>query len=168
MSRPHPRPWRRGSLFGPGRRRPLDRNQRARFGFLARAHARAGRLSAKAEWVALALLKRLGADGQCDPTHDTLAAHAGCDGRTVRRALASMRQLGMVRWQNRLVRTGWRAEQTSNAYELLPSAPLPACGGQTGRQTRKLDSKPASDGPSNGSDEWARWNAERQLRLLAG
>jgi hypothetical protein len=25
----HPRPWRRGSTFGPGRRVPLDREQRA-------------------------------------------------------------------------------------------------------------------------------------------
>jgi hypothetical protein len=35
---------------------------------LLRAHARTGRITPKAEWVGLALLKRLGADGQCDPT----------------------------------------------------------------------------------------------------
>jgi hypothetical protein len=49
-----------------------------------------------------------------------------------------MRGLGLLRWQTRLVRAGWRAEQTSNAYELVPSiaapAVLPRCGGQTVRE----------------------------------
>jgi hypothetical protein len=50
---------------------PLDRERRARFRFLLRAHARAGRITPKTEWVSLALLKRLGEDDQCDPTpHD--------------------------------------------------------------------------------------------------
>jgi len=60
MSANHPRPWHRGSVFGVGPRRPLDREQRARFRFLLLAHARAGRLSPKAQWVGEALLKRLG------------------------------------------------------------------------------------------------------------
>lgn len=140
MPTPHPRPWRRGSLFTEGPRRRLDREQRARFRFLLRAHARAGRLPAKAEWVGNALLKRLGEDGQCDPTHDTLAEDAGCCSRTVGRATATMRALGLLRWQTRLVRAGWRTEQTSNAYELVPTATLPApcCGGQAVRQTTKV------------------------------
>lgn len=56
MPNSHPRPWHRGSLFGDGPRRPLDREQRARFKFLVRAHARAGRLPAKQQWVAESLL----------------------------------------------------------------------------------------------------------------
>ena len=34
-------------------------------------------------------------------------------------------------------RAGWRAEQTSNAYEMIPAAdpPRPHCGGQSGRET---------------------------------
>jgi hypothetical protein len=147
MPRPnprHPRPWHRGSVFGDGRRVPLDRERRARFRFLLHAHARAGRITPKAEWVGLALLKRLGADGQCDPTHDTLAADAACSARTARRATASMRGLGLLRWETRLVRVGWRAEQTSNAYELVPAAAppvsVPRCGGQTGRETKRIES----------------------------
>ena len=144
MPRPnphHPCPWHRDSVFGDGRRVPLDRERRARFRFLLRAHARAGRITPKAEWVGLALLKRLGADGQCDPTHDTLAADAACSARTARSATASMRNLGLLRWETRLVRVGWRAEQTSNAYELVPTAAVPvvSCGGQDGRETRKID-----------------------------
>jgi hypothetical protein len=42
------------------------------------------------------------------------------------------------------VRAGWRAEQTSNAYELVPaaSAPVsvPRCGGQADRATRRIRS----------------------------
>ena len=136
----HPRPWRRGSLFASGPRRPLDRQERARFRYLLRAHARAGRVSAKAEWVGQALLKRLSEDGRCDPCHETLARDAGCSARTVRRAIAALQSLGLLRWQTRLVRTGW-PEQTSNAYELIPRAapPPPSCGGQSVRQTRKKD-----------------------------
>src|SRR4051794_24676236 len=120
-----PRPWRRGSVFGDGRRVPLDRERRARFRFLLNAHRRARRLTPTAELVGTALLKRLGADGQCDPSHATLAADVGCSARTVGRATASMRELGLLRWDQRLVRNQWRAEQTSNAYELVPTAALP-------------------------------------------
>jgi hypothetical protein len=143
MPNSHPRPWRRGSLFGPGPRRRLDREQRARFRFLLRAHARAGRITPKGEWVGNALLKRLADDGQCDPSHATLAADADVSERTVGRATASMRDLGLLRWQTRLVRSSWRAEQTSNAYELVPTAapPVPrvgvACGGQAVRETER-------------------------------
>jgi hypothetical protein len=168
MPNPHPRPWRRGSLFTAGKRRPLDREQRARFRFLLRAHARAGRLPAKHEWVGEALLKRLGTDGQCDPAHETLASDAGCSSRTVRRATAAMRSLGLLRWTTRLVRAGWRTEQTSNAYELVPAAerPAPRCGGQSGRETRKIDISSRAGGLIEGSDEWGRWNRDRLLALL--
>ena len=139
MPTPHPRPWHRGSLFGAGPRRPLDREQRARFRFLLGAHARANRLPSKQEKVGMALLRRLGVDGQCDPSQDTLAQDSGTSCRTVRRATATLRELGLLRWRNRLVRAGWRAAQTSNAYELVPRAenPAAACGGQSGRQTHK-------------------------------
>jgi hypothetical protein len=145
MPRPHPRPWHRGSVFGDGRRVPLDRERRARFRFLLNAHHRGGGITRAARDVGEALLRRLGADGQCDPSYDTLAGDAGCSARTARRATASMRALGLVRWTTRLVRAGWRAEQTSNAYELVPSAATPPaetlasrCGGQTGREIRRI------------------------------
>jgi hypothetical protein len=143
MSTSHPRPWRRGSVFGDGRRVPLDRERRARFRFLLSAHRRARRLTPTAELVGTALLKRLGADGQCDPAHATLASDVGCSARTVGRATATMRGLGLLRWDQRLTRSGWRTEQTSNAYELVPTAELAAvlpvsrCGGQSVRETPK-------------------------------
>ena len=162
MSAFHPRPWHRGSLFGDGPRRPLDRNARARFGYLLDAHYRARRLSAKQERVGRALLRRLGTDGRCDPCYDTLGADAGCSARTARRATAAMRSLGLLSWQTRLIRAGWRAEQSSNAYELLTTA-APArisCGGQNGRETRNKYLSASEE------DLAARTNAIRQLVTL--
>jgi hypothetical protein len=136
MSSPHPRPWHRQSCFGPGPRRPLCREQRARYRFLLNAHRRARHISPMAEHVGDALLKRLGVDGQCDPSHETIADDAGCCARTVRRALADLKACGLVAWVQRIVRSGWRVTQTSNAYELAPTekawnpclpAPRPVC-----------------------------------------
>ena len=106
MPRLHPRPCRRGSVFGEGRRVPLDRERRARVRFLLSAHRRARRLTPTTELIGTALLKRLGADGQCDPAHATLAADVGCSARTVGRATVAMRDLGLLRWDQRLVRSG--------------------------------------------------------------
>lgn len=146
MPRPHPRPWHRGSLFGSGPRRPLDREQRARFRYLLNAHHRAGRLTRAARDVGEALVRRVGTDGQCDPSHATLAEDAACEVRTVQRATDAMRDLGLLRWQRRLVRNGWRAEQTSNAYELLTAVEAPIvpvrCGGHSARETRSCTDSP--------------------------
>jgi hypothetical protein len=149
MSSTHPRPWRRESLFGPGLRRPLNREQRARFRYLLIAHRRSGRLTPLAELVGNALVRRLGVDGQCDPAHETMAADVGCSSRTVRRSLAALKAVGLVMWQCRVVRDGWRCAQTSNAYLLalsevrtLPVILAPHCGGQSGRQTQRIEIHP--------------------------
>ena len=146
MTSSHPRPWHAGSLFGDGPRRPLDREQRARFRFLVNAHRRARRLTPHAELVGTALLKRLSIDGRCDPSHDTIAADVGCSARTVRRALDALKRLGLAVWQRRIVRAGWRVAQTSNSYMLVPSANPPpivpkpsiSTGGQVDRETRRI------------------------------
>ena len=113
---PPARPWHRHSVFGPGRRRPLDREGRARFRYLLNTHHRARRLSRAIRDVGEALLRRLGTDGQCDPAQATLAQDAACCGRTVRRAISRLRDLGLLDWQLRLIRAGWRVEQTSSQY----------------------------------------------------
>jgi Helix-turn-helix domain len=141
MPEPHPRPWHRNSIFGPGRRRPLDREGRARFRYLLNSHHRAHRLSRTTRDVGEALLRRLGTDGQCDPAQVTLAEDAACSDRTVRRAIIRLRDLGLLEWQQRLIRAGWRTEQTSSQYQLLIAGqtllPLLGCGGQHGREIRR-------------------------------
>jgi hypothetical protein len=47
-----------------------------------------------AEIIGNALCKRPGTDGQCDPSHDTIAADVGCSSRTVRRALGGAEGVG--------------------------------------------------------------------------
>jgi hypothetical protein len=67
-----------------------------------------------------------------------------------------MKALGLLLWQRRLVRAGWRVEQTSNAYMLAPvDVPNPPeirsvrCGGHFGRETRLESSLLAPASPAD-------------------
>ena len=156
----HPRPWRRDSVFGDGPRRPLSADERRQWLARVDGERRAWRLTALQERVAEALVKRLSVDGQCDPSHATLAADVECDPSTVGRALNALRDAGMLTWERRLVRRAWpaggrgaqRAEQTSNAYELLlparPVAPREQRRCSTVRLRPDCDRQPARETPS--------------------
>ena len=131
----HPRPWHRESLFGEGPRKPLSDDQRRVWLARAQLERRAGRLTSLHVDIGKALLKRLGQDGRCDPAHATLAADLVCGPSTVGRALNRLRDVGLLTWEQRLVRRPWpaggagatRVEQTSNAYAfLLPTEPVAA------------------------------------------
>ncbi|MFL5287144.1 MAG: hypothetical protein ACJ8AW_40790 [Rhodopila sp.] len=163
-NRRHPRPWHRDSIFGHGPRQPLNRDERARCKYLLNAHHRAGRITRACRDIGMALLKRLSTTGRCDPSHATLAADVGCKTvKTSERATMALKALGLLTWVRRLVRssgTGWRAEQTSNAYVLLPSlaslnAPRP-CDRQNVAETNSFDrSKEYSFVPVFSDDERA-------------
>ena len=156
----HLRPWWRGSLFGDGPRRPLSADERRIWIARAGAERRAGRLTALHVEVARTLLRRLGVDGQCDPAHATLARDAGCDPSSVLRALKALQAVGLLTWERRLVRRSWpeggpgatRAEQTSNAYELLlpdqPIAPREGRRCSAVRQRPDCDRQPTREIPS--------------------
>jgi hypothetical protein len=49
-------------------------------------------------------------------------ADTGVSSRTVRRATATMRTLGLLLWRCRIVRSGVCVDQTSNAYVLVPAS----------------------------------------------
>lgn len=159
--------WRRDSIFGTGPRRPLDREQRARFRALLHLHRRPGRLTLACVAVGRVLLDMLGADGRLDPSHATLAARAAVDVATVKRALVRLRELGFVAWARRLIRdagTGWRAEQVTNAYALAcpgPAAPRPPCEAHFARAVGFKRSKSIAE-----LDADARQSAVRQLAAL--
>ena len=143
MPNAHPRPWHRGSHFGDGPRVPLCRERRAVWRARLVMHRRARKITPLFEDIGLAMLRRLGSDGRLDPSHDTIADDVGCDARSVRRALVAFRSCGLVLWVQRIVRVGWRAAQTSNAYALtIGEKPPFSCGGQLGRGTRKKESTP--------------------------
>lgn len=119
-------PWHAHSSFAPAPLRPFTIGDRALF--LARVDAarRARRITLAFAEVARALQRRLGPDGRLDPSYDTLAADTGFNVRTIGRAIRGLADACLLTWQRRLVRTGWAARQTSNAYCLVPEGqPLP-------------------------------------------
>ena len=146
MPAPHPHPWHRGGVYGAGPRVPLCRERRAVWKARLNLFRRARRITPLFEDIGLALLRRLGTDGRLDPSHRTLAEDVGCDERSVRRALEAFKACGLAIWVNRLVRTGWRALQTSNAYALTIGEPpvfsALCTAGQFARQTVKKEILP--------------------------
>lgn len=59
-------------------------------------------------------------NGRCDPSHDTIAGKAGVCVRTVQRALAVGKRLGLVGWDQRAVRLPGETIQITNQYQLFP------------------------------------------------
>lgn len=166
--------WRRDSTFGPGPRRPLDRNARARFLWLVRQHRRPNGLSSGHQKVAEALVRLLGPDGRLEPAHAFLARLAAVSEDTVQRALERLRGLGLLLWQRRLRRdaaTGWRCEQTSSSYVLTPAAcdPQIAAPVQIGlikKASNKAErARPEAQMAAQQALEAVRMRRMRQLRL---
>jgi hypothetical protein len=169
MPKPHPRPYRSGSEFGPGPRRPLTRNERSIWRFRLDLARRARLITALHVLIGEALLRRLGIDGQCDPKHETLASDVGCDVGAVKRALEAFREIGVVQWTRRLVMDGWRAVQTSNAYALMvPDRPGFACEVRRKRETRKGFLIPSFLRPRGWNAQPPARSVAEQLAFLAG
>ncbi len=143
MPTPHPRPWHRNSVFGDGPRQSLCRERRAVWKARIDINRRAGRVTSDFGHVGEALLKRLGKDGRCDPSLQTLAKDSGEDVSTVTRALKAFYACGMVTWVRRLRRNGTRVSQDTNAYMLTlgepPNIPLVRCDRQSAQETGSLD-----------------------------
>jgi hypothetical protein len=153
--------WKSGSEFGPGRRVPLDREQRAVFRAKLTMQRKPGRLSSSAVRLAQIMLAKLGADGRLDPSIATLAELARIDESTVVRCLGRLKACGFLEWTRRLIRCaagGWRVEQATNAYVLT----VPASDTHFAPPVLLRGFKTAESGSGGGSYE----NAARQLRLL--
>lgn len=161
-----PRKWRKGSVFGNGPRVPLDREQKAQFKARLGLQRRPGRVTLAAEKIALILIGKIGNDGTLCPSHETLAVHASVNVSTVKRALERLRLCGFLDWTRRLVRsaaTGWRCEQTSNAYVLR----VPACEAHFARPVPLVRiKKEKASGLGGMTDAEAFANRDRQLRAL--
>lgn len=107
------------------------------------AEFHAGYLTRAARDVLLTLRTYRGQGGACFPSHATLAERVGCSDRTVRRALALARDLGLVSWVERRVRSSWRWLRTSNSYRMtMPPEPLPPTTGHGGRRAERKNFKP--------------------------
>jgi hypothetical protein len=179
-SRPWPQPgesklvpapghrWHSGSIFGSGPRIPLDREQRARYRALLLLNRRPGRLTLSASVIGRVLLDMLGEDGRLDPSHATIAARARVSIATVVRSLAQLRAFGFVSWVRRLVRTAWRAEQTSSAYVLAVPASFPeALSLNRTRLTARAVCKSQENAPIASDVAAARAALERRRQVIA-
>jgi Helix-turn-helix domain len=110
---------RRAKVFGPGRRIPLDRNAKARVmmrarGFLHRMKDGSekpkgkayGALTAKFYAVLGALLYGFhnSGSGACFPCYEKVSELAGCTRSTFYEAIRALESLGLLTWENRIVR----------------------------------------------------------------
>lgn len=138
---------RREKVFGEGRRRPMDRNAKARVMVFARALMRRtakgkayGAITAKALAVLHALLYGChnARSGLCFPSYDRLAEIAGCARSTVAKALTALEDAGVLTWVHRLARIRERCRdlfggdgsrlrviRTSNSYVLHDPTAVP-------------------------------------------
>jgi hypothetical protein len=140
--------------------------------------------------VAMQLLQFVGWRGQERVAIEALAGAAATSVDTVGRALEFLEGVGLIRRHHMIRRTaGGPTTQDITFYELRePPAPDPQSAADRGpyglilsflagrrarhmaaaiqRTIRKALGK--GSGPSSGSDEWARWNAERQIAALRG
>jgi len=147
----------RPKLFTDGRQTPLDRNDRSRVMFLARAARRNGAITRAAVDILAALLFVFAnlRDGRCFPSYARIAEAAGCAERTVGRCLPDLEAAGFVSWVHRIRRAreyvaglagiggvDWRVMRTSNAYDFPACAkqkPAEADTGHLGRGTENPD-----------------------------
>jgi hypothetical protein len=130
------RRWHHDSEYGDGPRRPLTREERAQWRGRITWLFHLGQITRACRDIGHAMADFLGADGRLDPSHDAIVRRADTCPRTVRTALAKLRELGALRWVRRLIRTPEGARQTSNGYALH----LPEPDGNPCRETRKLGS----------------------------
>src|SRR4051812_46707960 len=152
-----------GSVAGPVRFAPMSRKAAARLWHAARRWDREtrqpGRHGGAIGRTALAVFYALALDfqnfrtGRLDPSLDAIAYKAGCCRRSVGRALARLRDLGMVSWQRRCredrdEQGRFRLRQETNAYAMLPpsqwvgfrdNAPPPPSPDTLGAPERVLD-----------------------------
>jgi DNA-binding transcriptional MocR family regulator len=113
-------------------------------------HAR--RLTFAQKDVLLTLATYRGRGGSIHPSHETLAGRVGCCVRTVQRALEAAREIGLVSWCERRVRSGWRALRASNRYALtvptMAAEPRPATTGLKVRAIFKRKILPVPSTPA--------------------
>ena len=121
------------SVFGPGRRVPFCREQKAQYLAMLKLNKRPNRLTGGCVELGRELVRAIGPDGRLDLSNEELARRAGLSESQAHECRKRMRALGFLDWERRLVRerdpdsiTGWRTRQTSNAYVLL--VPVAAAG----------------------------------------
>ncbi len=105
---------------------PLNRNDKAKLLFLARARMREtekgrayGQITAKAYAVFAALLMGFhnSKSGRCFPSYNRICEAVGCCRQTVATALAALEAAGLLSVCNRLLRVRWKDEEALTGSE---------------------------------------------------
>lgn len=104
-----------------GRRLRRARRQITRWEDAVSHHRRRGHLTEAQLKVMLELPGWFNREsGQCDPSHETIAARADVCVKTVQRALAAAKRLGLIGWDQRAIRLPGETIQITNQYVLFP------------------------------------------------
>jgi hypothetical protein len=102
----------------------IDDHQFHAWRMRVRAEHAAGNLT-PARRNALTALQGLMAEGNAEPSDAEVAALAHCSARTVRRARADAKRLGLLRWQRTRQQHGERVVQGRNHYGInVPASPV--------------------------------------------
>jgi hypothetical protein len=168
-------PHRRKSVFGPGRRVPVDREFRAVYKAKLRYNRRPNRLTFACVAVGDYLVRACGTDGRLDPSNDTIAAACGIAPSTAAAARKRLRLCGFLDWDRRVLRVpdrgnllGYCVVQISNAYELRTlNHDLEICCDADLRKATRKTAFPLRENSIAAEDAAAFASRDRQLRLLA-
>lgn len=119
--RRHAPRYHRACVLNGGRRLQRARRQIVRWEDAVLFHRRRGRLT-EAQFQAImempGWLNRK--TGRLDPSHETIAAKARVCVKTVQRALAAAKRLGLIGWDQRAIRLPGETIQITNQYQLFP------------------------------------------------
>jgi hypothetical protein len=157
------RKWRRNSVYGDGLRVPLTPVEIALFRAKLLLARRPRRLTQTCVRVGEFMARTLGDDGRLEPSVEEIAKACQCARSTAHDCLRRLKAEKFLDWDNRIVRNGWRVDQTTNAYRLR----VPPRGSDFPTGVPILESKrriPRERPPM--TDEEARINASRQLAAL--
>jgi hypothetical protein len=108
--------YRRNATFDEGPRRPLTRREKGEIKDKIEIEGLQGRLTALHVRILRWIVDRVGYDGRCDPSEETIAQNTGSSVATVKRAKERAKELGLMAWTMRIIRVGARVLQRTCAY----------------------------------------------------
>jgi helix-turn-helix protein len=141
-------------VFGPGRRERRSKRQAATYAEAIKRHTARGKLTVCWAFVLYALPSWFNwKDGRCDPSHETIADKVDLSVKTVQRALAMAKRLGLIGWDQRKVETkGDGTCQVTNQYRILPGLAEPTEAPKVDQPSRERRSIRLKDSESGYSD----------------
>jgi hypothetical protein len=141
-------------VFGPGRPEKRTKRQVATYAEAIKRHTARGNLTVCWAFVLYALPSWFNwKDGRCDPSHETIADQVDLSVKTVQRAFAMAKRLGLIGWDQRKVETkGGEICQVTNQYRILPGLAEPTDAPKVAPPSRERPSIRIKESESGCSD----------------